>query len=273
MANTIDILTCTHATFLKYLEDSTPKEQTFKDMFSQFNEKYINLSKEIYQINEIRAELLDKIKSAQQEYKRLLGHGEIKPVTDINDDEENEKSTVPEEKVPDKRGRKKVEVKETLNVSKENKQNTELPTQENTELEHESDIDLENIPKMKSKVAKETKKTVKHVEEPEQTVEEEAEVEEQPVVKTTKKTSSQVSAQPTVKKTTKVTKKVEPEAEPEVVVVHEEVKPTASKVKKTVTKSTKKEPVQEQEVEVEPEPEVETVPEVKPKSTKKKTVK
>lgn len=258
MANTIDILTCTHASFLNYLENSTPKEQTFKDMFSQFNEKYINLSKEIYQINEVRAELLDKIKSAQQEYKRLLGHGEIKPVTDINDDEENEKSAVPEEKVPDKRGRKKVEVKETLNVSKEN-----------TELEHEGDIDLENIPKMKSKVVKETKKTVKHVEEPEKIVEEETEVEEQPVVKTTKKTSSQVSTQPVVKKTTKAVKKVEPEVEPEVVVVHEEVKPTVSKVKKTVTKSTKKETIQEQEVE--PEPEVEAVQEVKVKSTKKKT--
>jgi hypothetical protein len=269
MANSVDIITCSHANFLKYLEESKPIDQTFKDMFSQFNEKYISLSKEIYQINEVRSELLTKIKAAQQEYKRLLGHGEIKPVIDVNDDEELDKPAAQENKVPDKRGRKKADVKDSTPATKDK-----------VDAEPVDDIDseLENIPKMKTKVAKETKKTVKseiiqQTEDAEAEAEEDAEEVEQAPVKTTKKVPTQTA----VKKLTKTVKKVEvePEAEPEPEPEPEadpepeevpEVKPVA-KAKKTVAKSVKN-------VVSEPVEEVQEVQEVKPKTTtKKKTTK
>lgn len=298
MANNIDIISCSHANFLKYLEESKPTDQTFKDIFNQFNEKYINLSKEIYQINEVRSEILTKIKSAQQEYKRLLGHGEIKPVIDINDDEELDKPAVQENKVPDKRGRKKADVKDSVAASKEKPDEAVV-----------LDIvtELENIPKMKTKVAKETKKTkvepVKQTEtdedeeqndnEDKEQNEDDDEVEQAPVT-TTKKVSVQsvvkkvpvqsvvkkVPVQSAVKKITKSIKKTVPgpeaeadadadaeaEAEIEPEEVQEEiqqVKPPV-KAKKVVPKSVKN-VIPEAPVE-----ELEEIQEVKPKTSIKK---
>jgi len=75
-------------------------------MFEQFNEKYVVLSNNIIQLNEQRSDLLFKIKSAQLEYKRLLGLGDIKPVIDANEDD-NEDQQTQDIKSSDKRGRKK----------------------------------------------------------------------------------------------------------------------------------------------------------------------
>ena len=64
MSNNVNIVSCNHATFTKYLEENKLKEQNFKEMFEQLNEKYVALSKDIIQLNEQRSELLFKIKSA-----------------------------------------------------------------------------------------------------------------------------------------------------------------------------------------------------------------
>ena len=188
MANTIDIVNCSHAIFLKYLEESNPIDQTFKDIYQQFNEKYINISKEIFRLNDSRSDILAKIKVAQQEYKRLFGHGLIKPVIDINDDEEIDK-IAPEIKIPDKRGRKKADVKDTsvkdtsvkdidvkdidvkdIDVKDTEIKDTEIKDTEikdteikdmnvkDTEIVNEINHELENIPKMKTKVNGEIKK-------------------------------------------------------------------------------------------------------------------
>ena len=275
MANTIDILTCTHVSFLKYLEDSAPKEQTFKDMFIKFNEKYILLAKEIFQINEFRVEILDKIKSAQQEYKRLLGHGVIKPSVDINDDEEND-TIIVLEKTHDKRGRKKAEIKETINI--ENK--TIEFANDNNENENENNVEFENIPKMKSKSVKESK-NIKAVNIEAEELVQQVVVEEQSI-----NTNVQVPVQNTVKKNTKTVKKTEPEqelepepeqkaeleSEPEQkaeLEPEQKVNSNVSNVKKTTVKPAKKESVQ---AKVQEEDQEIVVPVSKPKLARKGSV-
>ena len=232
MNNTIDIITCDQATFLKFLEENKLKEANFQDMFNKFHETYIQVAKEIRELNNKRCEILFKIRSAQLEYKRLLGHGDIKPVIDANEEDDNEESTVQEQKTTDKRGRKKVVAEKQPDVIEVDGDD------EDVELE-----ELENIPKMKTKVStkpkKETKQTTKTkvetednqeiVEEPEQEViakkkvlakktiakkeevkevieEVKEEVEEQPVVNSTTKTIKGK----TVKKTEETEKTAEP---------------------------------------------------------------
>ncbi len=247
--NNINILTCTQPDFLKYLKESELKEPNFKDMFTKLNDAYINECKGIYNLNENRVNILEKIRSAQHEFKLLLGHGKIKPATDVNDDEENElDNSVVENKV-DKRGKKKTETKESKQV-----------LNEKSELE----VDLENIPKMKTKV-KETKQNIQS-EEPEQ------EEPEEQAVKSTKK------VEPSVKKTKSI-KKVEPEPEPELAAEEtekveqaeqESTKPT-KKVQSVVKKNAKS--VKAMEQEPEPEPEVEQEPEQEPVKVKKTATK
>ena len=252
MANTIDYITCTHANFITYLEESSPKEPTFKDIFEKINVKYIELSQEIYKINEKRQELLDKIKAAQTEFKRLFGHGEIKPVIDANEDEELENLNVPETKNSDKRGRKK-NIQPEESVAKIE------------EIVDEDIEELENVPKMKGKeVKKETKKTVKQVKPVEELVAEDEE-EEEPV-KVEKKKTTKVLPPPVPKKTTK---KVEPQEE---IQEEEVVKPTVKKTVKSVGKTSSKPTEPEQVEQVEQVEEAEPVQQVKT-STKKKITK
>lgn len=141
---TFDFVNCTHGAFLTYLEESNPKEQTFKSIWEKINTKYVEISGEIYKLNEKRHELLEKVKASQTEYKRLFGLGEIKPVIDANEDEENDNSNVQESKT-DKKGRKK---------------NTQTD-----DLISEIDEELENVPKMKTKEPKKSVKQVKTVKE------------------------------------------------------------------------------------------------------------
>jgi hypothetical protein len=147
MAHSFDIINCNHAEFLNHLEESNPKEQNFKNIWEKINVKYVEVSNDIYKLNEKRHELLEKIKASQIEYKRLFGLGEIKPVIDANEDEEVDNSNVQEPKISDKKGRKKT-----------------TPTDN---LIDENDEDVVNVPKMKSKEPKKISKIAKDDKEPE----------------------------------------------------------------------------------------------------------
>lgn len=147
MANIFDVVNCSQSDFLKYLEESNPKEHTFKSMWEKLNVKYIEISSELFKLNEKRHELLEKVRSSQNEYKRLFGLGEIKPIIDANEDEEIENSNIQEPKTSDKKGRKK---------------NTQTE-----DLENVDEDELENVPKMKTKEPKKSGKQTKTVKEPE----------------------------------------------------------------------------------------------------------
>jgi hypothetical protein len=258
MANSLDVLTCSNSVFLQYLEETNLKEQTFKELFTKFNEKYISVSTEIMKLNDVRAELLEKIKYSQAHYKRLLGHGEIKPVTDVNDDEEVEKTTVQEEKVPDKRGRKKIENKDSVDVVKNNVQ---------LQDDEADDPDLENIPKMKSKeIKKKTKKTDSEQENDVQEDKQESDVEVKTATKTSKsdqKVETKSDSKAVKSKTTKL--------ESDKTDVEVQVVAPVTKAKKTATKSSKKETTKEEQEEGEQGEQEQVVAEVKTKTTKKKS--
>lgn len=208
MSNTVDIITCDQPTFLKYLEENKLKEVNFEDMFSKFHENYIQVAKEIRDLNDKRCEILLKIRSTQLEYKRLLGHGDIKPVIDANDEDDNEETNVQEQKTTDKRGRKKVVAEKQPEVVQEEDEDAELE-------------ELENIPKMKTKAnakaKKETKQTTNTKIEDEVVEEEELVIKKKvPAKKTSEKNvtkkevkeevKEEVEEQPVVKTTTKATK-------------------------------------------------------------------
>ena len=71
-------------------------ENKYKEVFESLNEKYMEYSSEIISLNEKRMDILNKLRYTQNEYKKLLGDGEIKPKGE-NDDE-----VVLEEEVEDK---------------------------------------------------------------------------------------------------------------------------------------------------------------------------
>jgi hypothetical protein len=220
MANTIDYITCSHASFIKYLEESSPKEQTFKNIFEQINVKYIALATEIYKINEKRHELLEKIKAAQSEFKRLFGHGEIKPVIDANDDEDVDNTIIQEPKTSDKRGRKKV-----------------VPIEENKVDTIEEE--LENIPKMKGKETK--KSTVKQVKPDDEEEDEEEPVKEEKVTKTLKKVSPPpVPSKKATSSKKEVLQELDDEVQEELIETVEPVKLVTKKTTKTVKTDTAK---------------------------------
>lgn len=72
MSNTVDIITCDQATFLKYLEENKLKDANFLDMFNKFNENYVQVAQEICELNVKRLNLLHRKKLVYYEYKKHL---------------------------------------------------------------------------------------------------------------------------------------------------------------------------------------------------------
>lgn len=80
----IDIKNCSYPQYIKYVEKLIMNDDTFAEITKLLNEKYIDISKEIYDKNIERTELLNKIKYTQQEYKQL----QVKSNQNIVDEEE-----------------------------------------------------------------------------------------------------------------------------------------------------------------------------------------
>jgi hypothetical protein len=242
MVEKLDFIEESVEAYTKHVIEQNFNEQTFKEIFSTLNEKYVKVSGEIIKLNDIRTGILSKIKVAQTRYKELFGQGDIKPETEHNDEDEEE--VKPVEK-PVKKNKKVVDVK-----------TTEVKTENIVHLEESSD-EVENIPKSKTKKGVKGKKVSEPVVEE---LVEEAEQEEEPVPKPVKSTK----LKKTLDKEAKL--EVKPEAKPE---AKPEVKKTTGKTKpevevvKVETKTVKKKP--EEQV----EPEVEVV-KVETKTTKKK---
>lgn len=88
--------------FIKFITSTELKEEDFKKMFDDLNNKYFDISREVIETNERRSEVLDKIRKLQVEYKNLLGHIEIE------EDEESIEEDVKAKNV--KKNRKKSEI-------------------------------------------------------------------------------------------------------------------------------------------------------------------
>jgi hypothetical protein len=250
MAKNFDYRTCSNNAFIKHLEEINPKESTFTEIFTQLNEIYIEYATEIMKINEQRVALLENIRYAQKEYKRILGHGDNKPI-DIDDNKIDQEVMEPVQE-KEKRGRKKTKQSESVQEQEQEQEDDEdedVGTGNangvgNADSDLDSDLaELENIPKMKSDVKGKKGKNAKNVETP-------VIVDSEPVIEVKK------TAKKGVKKT-EVKEAIQEQIEP--------VKETEVAVKKVTKKTTKTvEPV-------EPIEQIETVKEEIKKVAKKKT--
>ena len=73
----VNINTLSLSEFNKYISRQDLSDDDFKKIFEDLNEKYMEDSKEVLEINERRSETLDKIRNAQLVYKKHLGNNEI----------------------------------------------------------------------------------------------------------------------------------------------------------------------------------------------------
>ena len=74
--------------FLKYISQPNLKEDDFKKIIGELNEKYCEKSHEIILKNEERSEILNKIREAQKEYKKMFGINEVN--SNLGQDDVNE---------------------------------------------------------------------------------------------------------------------------------------------------------------------------------------
>ena len=122
MAN---ITVLTNSEFTKYITQPNLKNEDFKKILEDLNEKYCEISQEIINKNEERSDILNKLREAQQEYKKMLGLNELTANSGQDDINEDDMETEIQVK-PSKRGRKKNEdvkvelndniIEETLNI-------------------------------------------------------------------------------------------------------------------------------------------------------------
>ena len=103
--------------FNKYISKPELSNDDFKKIFEELNESYFSKSKEIIDKNAERADILDKIRTAQNIYKKKLGLKEVdKDLDTSNDDKLN---TVPNNNQDDSDNENDI-VKEDLNVKTKN---------------------------------------------------------------------------------------------------------------------------------------------------------
>ena len=252
MAKNFDYRTCSNNAFIKHLEEINPKESTFTEIFTQLNEIYIEYATEIMKINEQRVGLLENIRYAQKEYKRLLGHTDNKPVD--SDDNKIDQEIV--EPVQEKRGRKKTKQTEQAETAQDEDDDIDVIAAVAADSDLDSDLaELENIPKMKSDVKGKKGKPAKNVEAP--VIVESGDEAVMEVKKAVKKTPKKAESIKEVKEVKEV-EQVDPV----------QVKP--DEVKKVTKKTNKKVEAAELADQVQTVQTVQTTEPIKEKVTKKK---
>jgi len=241
----------TIAEFNKYVSKPELSNDDFKKIFEELNDSYFEKSKEIFDKNTERAELLDKIRITQNIYKKKLGLKEVEVDLDDIDDKLNTlpNGVINDVVVPDVEAKSdnesfdekinpktKSTKKDKKNLSKtkksKNKKNNDSD-EETVSDDNKSIDDLEN--KLKEEVEKKSiiKKTAS-------TTTKSKPVEQVDNVKETEKNTKSKSTNKTPKSTSK---KEEPEEqEPDEQELEEQEETEETKIKKTTkkTKSTKK---------------------------------
>jgi hypothetical protein len=85
----VNVNTVSIVDFNKYISRTDLSNEDFKKVLEDLNARYIELSKEVMEINEKRTDVLDRIRISQLAYKKQLGHNEINLKDDDEEDEDN----------------------------------------------------------------------------------------------------------------------------------------------------------------------------------------
>jgi len=136
------VVNSTKEEFIKYISQSNLSESDFDNIIKTINESYIELAQQINLLHDKRTDLLIKLRETHNEYKKVMGHGEIQKIIDAENDGED--SDVEKIKTT-KRGRKKEKVVEE-NI-KEIEEDLKLD-------ELEKQVLSQDLPKSKSKTKK-----------------------------------------------------------------------------------------------------------------------
>jgi len=136
------VVNSTKEEFIKYISQSNLSESDFDNIIKTINESYIELAQQINLLHDKRTDLLIKLRETHNEYKKVMGHGEIQQIIDAENDGED----YDVEKIKtNKRGRKKENVvEENINEKKEELKLDEL----------EKQVLSQDLPEFKSKTKK-----------------------------------------------------------------------------------------------------------------------